>query len=286
MNKVWVNTLKKLLDQREISSSSIPKTVREKLELWGIQTGAIRVIRKGRGSVYKVENSTVIENNIGTDSENKLEPKSLRADNLSKYRDTKTGESRHHTTYYLAKAIGSSVTWKSIEGTVNLTEITKQLGCFSIPVGENEKAGIKSDYPLLLVENQALFDYVSWIDPNWRGILLYYAGNISDRLLSWLVNTKFSKITIFPDYDGIGLNNYSRLKDEIPTSNWYWVEGWNTALTRYGSDLLWQKEEQRKQVDTLSKRWNSESYPDIQLKELINQMRIEGKMLEQEWVLI
>jgi hypothetical protein len=287
MNQVWLNTLEKLSVAGELSSSKIPKSIREEVELWGIDTGAIGVTRRGRGLVFSVINHSVLANAIGSSvSEEEKYTASPRANNLARYADTKVGDSRHSTSHYFAKAFGSQISVICGKSHINLSEVTSTLGSFAVSIDDDDTRFFKSKHSLLLVENQALFDHTNWIEPEWNGILLYYAGNISERLLSWLVKSEFSSITLFPDYDGVGLSNFSRLQQAIPRSKWLWKKDWESALIKYGNSSLWQKEEQRKQVDRLSAKWTDEGYPDNDLKNLIYQMRIQGKMLEQEWVLI
>jgi len=282
----WLSTLEKLAEFGETPSSSIPQSIRKKLEQWGERTGAVSVERQGRGSVFRVKSLVILSNEIRAISPQvETESESSRAINLGRFGDTKTGNSRHEIIYYLGKSIGPDVRVSQYSTSVNLIEISTFTGSFVIPISDRFGPW-ESDFPLLLVENQAVFDDTSWIESGWSGIILYYQGNLSDRLLSWLAKSSITSVTIFPDYDGVGISNFARLKSAVPSANWFWKSGWEFALLKFGNQSLWQKEDQRSQVEKWSDLWDSEEYPDPQLKELIKLMRIEGKMLEQEWVLV
>jgi hypothetical protein len=58
-----------------------------------------------------------------------------------------------------------------------------------------------------------------------------------------------------------------------------------SALERFGNATLWAKEEQSKFVDELWIQWQATGWPDPQFHSLLQAMRTQGKMLEQEWVL-
>ena len=286
MNISWLRTLEKLESAGFIASSAVPSGIRADLERWGERSGCLALERHGRGCVLRVLRPAILESEIG-----KLRPhedcSSLvnRAANLARFRDTKTGESRQDYSYMLAKAFGEAVVIQRAEKMIDLSAHSAMLGCFAIPL-QDEPTIWQGDFPLMLVENQALFDHTGWLRPDWRGLLLYYQGNISERLLLWLHASRFPSVTLFPDYDGVGLGNFARLREALPTAQWHWEEGWENALSLYGNRSLWQKEEQRRQVDTLYAQWEQNGYPDPGLRELMRLMRKEGKMLEQEWVLI
>ena len=159
------------------------------------------------------------------------------------------------------------------------------MGCLALELSESTPEW-ESAHPILLVENQCLFDDLSWLPQGWQGILLYYAGMLSHWLIDWLSRSIFTSIELFPDYDGVGLKNFARLRTSVLTAGWHWRADWEQALERFGNPSLWQKEEQRKSIDDLWQEWEALGWPDARLRPLVTAMRTQGKMLEQEWVLM
>jgi hypothetical protein len=66
------------------------------------------------------------------------------------------------------------------------------------------------------------------------GSVLYYGGWISKRTIAWLKTLKNTPVTIFPDYDPVGLNNYLLLKKALPDLEIYIPENLADLLIRYG----------------------------------------------------
>lgn len=286
MNPAWLNTLEKLARDGFLASSAIPVRIRTEWERWGERSGCFTLERQGRGSIYRVIQPAILESEI-----QKIRPLNApdtlhgRASNLARFRDTKTGESRLDYTYLIAKVIGNDITAQIAEKPVSISAHSLALGCMAIPL-QNQTQPWHCEAPLLLVENQALLDHTHWLPENWCGILLYYQGQLSERLLTWLSASRFGSMTLFPDYDGIGLGNFVRLRQVVSSAQWYWGKDWENALTQFGNPSLWQKDEQRKQMETVFTQWENTGYPDPQFQPLLQRMRQEGKMLEQEWVLI
>lgn len=300
MNPVWINTLERLDKEGELTYSTIPKSIRAQIVNWGERSGCLQMQIRGRGRVLAVISTVILNNEL-----QKLRPIDTRApmfpdsdtnkqaenrlNNLARYRSTKTGGTRHQTQYFLFKTIGTNQNENQTEFQNRLQSTTIQFGCAALPLNSETKPWTTRSN-LLLVENQALFDNTLWLPDTWNGILFYYAGNLSDRLITWLNQCQFKSINLFPDFDGIGLKNYERLIRIIPAAKWYWPQNnnkdWKTALKQFGNQDLWAKEDQRQYADTLMQQWDKEGWPDKQLKELITQMRKHGCMLEQEWVLL
>lgn len=289
MTPSWIHTLEKLLAAGSIPRSEVPKGIQKKLEDWGERTGCLRLVREGRGAALRVVSPEVLQSELSrlrSDEDHSLSP--LRAQNLARYRDTKVGSSGNDCVYYLLKGVGKGIqaaTGRG-KGAVSLSDITQALGCATLALTGRETPGWVCSEEILLVENQAVFDDLSWLPEGWRGLVLYYQGELSSRLIAWLARSQFQRVTLFPDYDGVGLQNFARLRESLPHCQWYWHQGWEVALERFGNPSLWGRGEQRKRVDDLWARFEAEGWPDPQVRNLVERMRRLGVMLEQEWVLL
>jgi len=286
MTPAWIHTLERLLSAGELPASEVPRGIRSEIENWGERTGCLSRRRQGRGVVLVVTKSVILDNalrQLGSGDKHPEAP--MRARNLEQYRDTKIGNSQHDTRYYLLKGIGEGVRAVKKGGgeVLDLSAWTAVMGCVGFALGESSEAWTSAE-PILLVENQSVFDDTQWLPKGWRGLLLYYQGELSRQLVEWLGRCHFGSLTLFPDYDGVGLQNFARLKAEAPHAQWHWQEGWEQALERCGNSTLWGRGEQRKSVDVLWARWASEGWPDPKFRELMERMRQKGMMLEQEWV--
>lgn len=284
-NEVWLKVLQKIADEEEIPFSLVPKSVREKLQQWGESSGAVSLQRSqaGAGRVFKVVNLRIVEKEIIS-----LDPNidvnalsSSRLRNLAINKDTKAGLTTLEYSYYLCKAIGDNV----FVNEVNVSDVSKSIGCFALPV-RNDSEGIICRGSLLLVENQQLLDDLKWVPSSFTGIVLYYAGNLSARLRMWLTKSSFVSVILFPDYDAVGINNYANLVETLPDAQWFWMHDWKMKLEKYGCKELRRKGNQESMFDTLWSNFKEYGFPDAELESLMTEIRKQGKMLEQEAVLI
>ena len=206
---------------------------------------------------------------------------SSRLRNLAINKDTKAGLTTLEYSYYLCKAIGDNV----FVNEVNVSDVSKSIGCFALPV-RNDSEGIICRGSLLLVENQQLLDDLRWVPSDFNGIILYYAGNLSARLRMWLTKSSFVSVILFPDYDAVGINNYANLVETLPDAQWFWMHDWKMKLEKYGCKELRRKGNQESMFDTLWSNFKEYGFPDAELESLMTEIRKQGKMLEQEAVLI
>lgn len=284
-NEVWLKVLQKIADEEEIPFSLVPKSVREKLQQWGESSGAVSLQRSqaGAGRVFKVVNLRIVEKEIIS-----LNPNidvnaisSSRLRNLAINKDSKAGLTTLEYSYYLCKAIGDNV----FVNEVNVSDVSKSIGCFALPV-RNDSEGIICRGSLLLVENQQLLDDLKWVPSSFTGIVLYYAGNLSARLRMWLTKSSFVSVILFPDYDAVGINNYANLVETLPDAQWFWMHDWKMKLEKYGCKELRRKGNQESMFDTLWSNFKEYGFPDAELESLMTEIRKQGKMLEQEAVMI
>lgn len=145
----------------------------------------------------------------------------------------------------------------------------------------------RSDRPLWLVENQALFDRLDWLPPTASGTLAYYAGELPEWLLRWLVEReRATEVILFSDYDGVGLLNYARLRRSCAAPSTFWLmPEWQARLASYGNNRLW--------IDTQSEFKAALARLDTEilegtLGELVRAMARQGLALEHEavWLMV
>lgn len=69
----------------------------------------------------------------------------------------------------------------------------------------------------------------------------YYAGQLPAYLLRWIAaKQRTPEVILFPDYDGVGLLNYARLREVCagPCSFWL-MPDWQARLYAFGSHQVW-----------------------------------------------
>lgn len=161
------------------------------------------------------------------------------AQNIGQSRHSKSGQHAHQSSYMLLKNISADVIWQQEQQQLKLTELTTQYGVAALKIHSDDTWS--SQQPLWLVENQARFDQLDWLPCDATGSLLYYAGQLSNRLLDWLaVTPRCSALILFADYDGGGLSNFVRLKQRCPQAKFWLMPDWQDKIVRYGNPSIWQ----------------------------------------------
>lgn len=250
-------------------------------------TACVNKMRQGNGFVYRITNSPVFEQHLKElrpDAEPADKAHPVRAQNLGFTRSTKGRRSSHAASYRLLKATRPGVTWNSDGELLDLWQLTSIVGALAIDISQNETT-LATDRPLWLVENQGLLDDTSWVPEGLHGSVLYYQGQLSERLIEWLCGKKRSpRILIFPDYDGVGLENYARLRKALGNKVELWLmPDWKRKLERYGNSEVWRNN--FKYVANAEERLNLVQEPD-EVLELIEALKLSGKALEQEAVFL
>lgn len=281
-NDAWVDILTRIYSEKEVAFSSIAQSLRKELEVWAERKGCISIQKAGKGKAFKVVDEKTLEWEI-----TRLVPKKdldnlpVRVQNLAKNSNTKAGQTTLDFSYFLCKAVGDGV----IVNGVDVSFITKSLGCFALPI-KDDSDGFECNGSLILVENQQLLDDLRWMPSDFNGIILYYAGNLSARLRAWLTKSSFAGVILFPDYDAVGISNYANLVETMPDARWYWMDDWENKLIEHGSSELRKKENQGALFENLWNRFKEKGFPDSELENLMNEIRKQGKMLEQEAILL
>ena len=291
MSRALTAALSKLLaSETGMASSSFSSAQQLALQDFARQTQAIRQVPQGRGSQYQILDMQVVQSHL-----NRLSPITdphilnalpQRAANLARFRNSKGAASGHCREYLLLKSIGTEATWRN-DGediSVDLSSVTSLFGAAALSIQVADSWC--SDVPLWLVENQALFDDLSWLPKQATGTVCYYKGNISGVLLDWLSYCpRAPQIMLFPDYDGIGLQNFARLRERLGETVELWLMGnWKELLKRHGNQQIW--------VDNHSnfrdavKRLNALNGIPAELLALCSSMQATGLALEQEAVFL
>ncbi|RIZ65884.1 MAG: hypothetical protein D0531_07335 [Methylococcales bacterium] len=240
--------LKRLLASDQLlTASTFTASQRKELEQFALSTRQIEVLKKGRSIVYQIINRQSLINYLRQmhplDNDLLASNLPVRSRNIGTERNSKAGRSSHDCCYLLMKAWDSEVIWENEKSTMRVAELTEDFGAATLQVSLGQRW--RTNSPLLLVENQALFDRCDWLPENFNGCLVYYAGQLSELLLQWLAEQKRSDaVTLFPDYDGVGLSNFLRLKSALhPDSHlyFYWLPDWENKLITFGSTKIWQE---------------------------------------------
>ena len=238
----------------------------------------------GRGVVFAIINPEVVDKHW-----RELSPVDLmeldrtlpnRAKNIAIARSSKSQDHLHDVHYLLLKAGKGSVTWVDDAGhRLHLREMTDQQGAAAFAIRENNSWA--TDGVLWLVENQALFDRLDWLPDEPNTSVAYYSGNLRNGFLEWLAaKPRAATIWFFPDYDGVGLMNYARIKACLGNKVHFWLmPEWETKLTRLGNDSLW-KDTFRDFQAAQARLANLQI--ERELLTLMQSMQIHGLALEQE----
>jgi hypothetical protein len=281
-DKVLLAALRKLHARTPLPASQLTAAQRRELDRFARQTGAVSCQRQGRGDCYLVANPvlfithlTSLSPGLAMTVDNPVPP---RARHIADARDSKAGVHRHPHYYLLLKAVGEELVWREANRSIELPlgHATRHFGAATLAIDAND--AWSSDYDLWLVENQALFDRTDWLPIDTGATVAYYGGQINGILLNWLGSRRRARrVMHFPDYDGVGLANFSRLHALLGDACQFWLmPDWAQKLDQYGSTQLWR--------DTM-RDFSAASplLPDY-LTPLAEQMRQSGRALEQEAV--
>lgn len=288
MSKALIDALNKLLAaQGSLASGQFGKAQRLALNEFAQQTGIVAQRPQGRGSLYVIINQAQLVQYLQLLQPINLEQQHtlpIRTTNLALYRNTKSRAHQHDWHYVLIKAInGQEVTWHHQQKILSLTQLTQLAGCGSLMICKDDEW--YSTQPLWLVENQALFDDLSWLPAHATGTVLYYAGHLHGVLLAWLAHQKrCSELILFADYDGVGLSNYLRLCEQLEQQVQFWLmPNWQQKLQQMGNRELWLKN--RPLFDSSVAKLNN-IMAVKPIAPLIEAMRQTALALEQEAVFV
>lgn len=284
---VLSDAIKRLLDCPDaLTSSSFSLQQRKALETFSSSTRLIEIVRQGRSTLYRVINPLALSNYLAQlqpVSESDLPPDlPARSRNVAINRSSKIGNSTHQSYYLLMKAWADGVIWQDEKTTLDVTSATSKFGIAALHL--NADQSWRCNRTLLFVENQALFDRSDWLDSDFNGCLVYYAGQLPDLFLQWLSERARSpQVILFPDYDGIGLSNYARLAESLHAETklgFYWMPNWQDKLMKYGDKEIWSRT--RILFHNAYNQLKLSNLVDKDLEQLAEISQYHGKALEQE----
>lgn len=271
----------------ECLGSRFTPTQRQVLDDFLQRTACITKKRQRNGIVYQINNSIVFTQHLrdfrpGPESVDQTLP--VRAKNLALTRSTKGRKNTHEASYRLLKATAPGVTWSCDGEYLDLWHLSSAAGALAIDISQ-AGTSLASDNPLWLVENQALLDDTSWVPEDLHGSVLFYQGQVSDRLIAWLrAKIRSNRILFFPDYDGVGLQNYARLRHALGENVELWLmPDWKLKLERYGDPEVWRNN--LKYVASAEEGLDRDRESEGVL-ELLAALKLSGKALEQEAVFL
>ncbi|WGW01767.1 DUF2220 family protein [Vibrio sp. YMD68] len=288
MSQALVKALTRLVEVHpdSVAGSTMTPSQKKKLEEFIHKTQCVRVAPKGRGVAYRIQDMDVVKVTLEQLVPNQeLSPAMpQRAVNIATTRSSKQGRAAHDVTYVLAKTVASPQWEVAGVATKQLHVVTEEYGVLAFEVGGERNRNLHTRHSIWLVENQALFDRLDWLPNNEPTTVIWYRGQLHNKLIEWLsVSERAPMVYFFADYDGVGLNNYSRLKMRLEQRTEFWImPNWKELLVRYGQNQLW--------VDT-SREFQSfeRNSPKLLeqsslLRELVTEMKKQGLALEQEVV--
>ncbi len=269
-----------------LPGSQLTEPQRHELERFAQATGCIKMKPQGRGVVFEIILPAVADHHwrqlVPVDPDELEENLPNRARNIATTRSSK-GRSHGHTfSYLLLKAGAGQVDWLDSHGNrLDLRTTTDQLGAAALAVQSGNTW--RTEHPLWLVENQALFDQLDWLPSNEPASVAYYSGQLTNALIDWLAeHRRTPSINFFPDYDGVGLLNYARIRAKLGVTARLWLmPNWQERLARFGNDTIW-KDTQREFNAMLAHPASAEFEEPV--KQLIGHMQKAGLALEQETV--
>ena len=287
MSRALADALDKLLATPGPSAATLfTPAQRRELDRFARHTGALRLSTQGRGASYLLIDAALARAHLSALRPTAIEELDAslpaRANNIARMRDSKGRAHIHGTGYLLLKAIGEAVTWQRGDGAkVDISAGTALSGAAAIAIETGD--GWHTDAPIWLVENQALFDRLDWLPKDAHGSIVYYGGQLSRLLLDWMAQrARSSRIVFFPDYDGVGLLNYARLREKSIAPVEFWLmPDWEERLRKYGSNRVWQNT--RKDFSAALLRLETVEMP-LEVKVLCQAMAEQGLALEHEAV--
>jgi hypothetical protein len=287
VSRALADALEKLLaGQGSAAATQFTPAQRRQLDLFARHTGALRLITQGRGASYQLADALLAQSHLRALrplAKMELDPDlPSRANNIARTRNSKGRSHAHGTSYLLLKAIGPGVTWHRGDGAqLDISGNTNIAGATAIAIAPTD--GWTTLEPIWLVENQALFDRLDWLPVGAHGSLVYYGGQLSNVLLDWMAQRERTRqIIFFPDYDGVGLLNYTRLVEKSLSSIEFWLmPGWLDLLQKYGNNGLWQKTQ--REFNAALTRFQKNGMPP-ELGALCQALALHGLALEHESV--
>ena len=282
MSKALYSALRRLQGNGRLAGSAFTSAQKKALDEFSRKTACVRETAVGRGTVYHVVDKKTFDNYwqqlSSRDEEAIPDDIPQRARNIASARDSKSVNPTHDRYYLLLKAAGEGVSWSNGQSTLDLTGASANFGAATLGIERGDDW--QSEQTLWLIENQKLFDRLDWLPPDTKASVTYYGGHLSNLLIDWLAEkSRTSRIILFPDYDGVGLMNYTRLQSRTGNNCHFWLmPDWKRLLTECGSNKVWRDgfRDFKSAYDRLYATANAE------LQQLMNEMQKNALAMEQE----
>ncbi|MGF1726525.1 DUF7281 domain-containing protein [Photobacterium nomapromontoriensis] len=288
MSQALAKALARLLEVHPASVAASIMTIaqRKQLDEFARRTQSILVSTKGRGAIYAIRDVDVIELKVRQLVPSYGEQLSApqRAANIAATRSSKTGRVTHDVTHILLKTRGNPCWYRADKRTEQLHKANEEFGVAALEIGGDKNCALFSQQPIWLVENQELFDQLDWLPSAEKTTVIWYRGQLHNKLIDWLsVPERASMVYFFADYDGVGLNNYRRLKERLGKRTEFWMMlNWRELLTRYGQNQLWL--DTSREFESFERNIGPWFEQESELQELVKAMKKQGLALEQEVV--
>lgn len=288
MSQALIKALTRLVEvyPDSIPGSTLTPSQKKQLEEFICKTHCAQVIPKGRGVAYGILDMDVVKVTLDQLAPNQDLSSTVpqRAANIASTRNSKQGRVGHDVTYVLAKTVANPLWEVSGVLTEHLNVATEEFGVFSLEVGGERNRDLNTQHSIWLVENQALFDRLDWLPNNEPTTVIWYRGQLHNKLIDWLsVPERAPMVYFFADYDGVGLNNYRRLKEQFDERAEFWMmPNWKELLNRYGQNQLWV--DTAREFDSFERNSKRLLERSSQLRDLVTEMKKQGLALEQESV--
>ncbi|MBJ6945813.1 hypothetical protein JG666_00660 [Vibrio cholerae] len=288
MSQPLIAALKRLMNAHPeaIAASTMTTAQKRQLDEFCRKTHSVRMTPSGRGVAYRIEDLAVVTVTLQQLSPHQDLPLSIppRAANIASTRSSKQGRITHDVTHVFIKTQAQPNWSDGDRPTEQLQRASEEFGVAALEIGGDKNHTLYSKHPIWLVENQELFDRLDWL-PTWEPTsVIWYRGQLHNKLIDWLAAPQRSPfIYLFADYDGVGLNNYRRLKERLGERAIFWLmPNWRTLLTRYGQNKLWI--DTARDFESFERNAGQWLAQENELKALIQAMKSQGLALEQEVV--
>ncbi|MGR2996889.1 hypothetical protein ABMY12_17145 [Vibrio vulnificus] len=288
MSQPLIAALKRLMNAHPeaIAASTMTTAQKRQLDEFCRKTHSVRMTPSGRGVAYRIEDLAVVTVTLQQLSPHQDLPLSIppRAANIASTRSSKQGRITHDVTHVFIKTRGQPNWSDGDRVTEHLQRASEEFGVAALEIGGDKNHTLYSEHPIWLVENQELFDRLNWLPTSEPTSVIWYRGQLHNKLIAWLAAPQRSPfIYLFADYDGVGLNNYRRLKERLGERVTFWLmPNWRTLLTRYGQNKLWI--DTAREFESFERNAGQWLEQENELKALIQAMKRQGLALEQEVV--
>ena len=270
--------LKKILDDGYITGSKIPKSVQSSVDqLVAINALELNILK--RGSRYSMGNEEIFRAEIsvrypeGLESVINFDSESSRYLGVKSQKDAKLSRKRYATVQVFVMNPALVI--------VDDQSVPKGIERFSLSVLVDSLSDWHVSGNVILVENQ---------EPFLRSPLLFggatmiicYNGRVNLKVSEWLCKSKV-KVTICPDYDPVGLDEYWKLKSMLKDNLEIFLPDSITEDFKYSTiDLLNKKknrevlqrlaniqslDEPGQKILSLIQKWNSGLMQEIYFKD-------------------